>query len=101
MSAHNKPAAMHQAVGWLVPEAKSKPHSDLIELTRNISRGAELCLQVVVMDHVDRETGQPTLFRPADLEHLMLMTGAALLLLGDRANEAIDAMNKTAKGGAA
>lgn len=95
------PSSFHQEFSWRLPEAKSTPHSEFIELARNISRGAELCLQIVVMDGIDRDTEMPTLLSAGDLDRLVMMTSSALRMLGDYAEEAIEGINDTATRGAA
>ncbi|MBX9726734.1 MAG: hypothetical protein K2X09_05660 [Rickettsiales bacterium] len=100
MSAHHKPDTAHLPFTWFTDAAKVPAHGELIALTRDICRGAELCMQVAMMDGLDRQSEQATLFTTNEVERLTLLSVAALRLLGDRAEATIDAINDAAAGGA-
>ena len=90
------PRVMHDTFSWLHDSLAYDRSAQFVALTRDVVRGAELCVQVAHSDLLGREEGRDTLFSIQQIEHLSFLASRSLQMLGDEAERIIEAANQKA-----
>lgn len=89
-------AAIHRPFSWLHASIEGDAHADFLALTKTITGGVALCLQLAQGSNVDRATETLPILSISDAESLLLLATASIKLLEKSATDAIDDMNARA-----
>lgn len=91
---------LHEAFSWVETGVADVHGAEFAALTMDVCRGIETCLQMMHKTDISVLSGagdeDPPVLGTVDKERLLLLASAAARMLGDRADERVDSMNKQA-----
>jgi hypothetical protein len=97
-------APIHQAFSWLEEAAADSQDAQFAALSLDVCHGLQTCLSLVYgadqSSGPDADADVPPILGTADKERLLLLAGAAVRMLGDRAFERVEKLkDQAAKAG--
>jgi hypothetical protein len=89
---------LHEAFSWVEKGVVDVHGADFAALTLNVCHGVQTCLELMHKTDISVNSGagdeDPPILGTIDKERLLLLATAAVRMLGDRAEERVESLNK-------